>query len=264
MAFLTALPVQAADGLTGNDRKRYDYFFQEAARLQALGRYGDAFELFEHARKINPRAAEVYFYQSMYYQQMKQDSLAQDCLARAISLAPSNLTFRERMAQYYVANQQYDKAIEAYEGIFAQNHDNTDALYMLLRLYQQQKEYPQMLKTLNRLETEEGENEKFTLEKMHIYELMNDPKSAYKELKSLTEAHPLDMIYKTMLGNWLMEHQRRKEAYKLFTHVLEEEPDNSYAQMSLYDYYNATDRKNRLTPCSTAFCWARRPTWIPS
>ena len=100
MAFLTALPVQAADGLTGNDRKRYDYFFQEAARLQALGRYGDAFELFEHARKINPRAAEVYFYQSMYYQQMKQDSLAQDCLARAISLAPSNLTFRERMAPH--------------------------------------------------------------------------------------------------------------------------------------------------------------------
>lgn len=77
---------------------------------------------------------------------MKQDSLAQDCLARAITLAPSNLTFRELMAQYYVANQQYDKAIEAYEGIFAQNHDNTDALYMLLRLYQQQKEYPQMLK----------------------------------------------------------------------------------------------------------------------
>ena len=75
IAFLTAVPVQAADGLTGNDRKRYDYFFQEAARLQALGRYGDAFELFEHARKINPRAAEVYFYQSMYYQQMKQDSL---------------------------------------------------------------------------------------------------------------------------------------------------------------------------------------------
>ena len=245
MAFLTAMPVQAADGLTGNDRKRYDYFFQEAARLQALGRYGDAFELFEHARKINPRAAEVYFYQSMYYQQMKQDSLAQDCLARAITLAPSNLTFRERMAQYYVANQQYDKAIEAYEGIFAQNHDNTDALYMLLRLYQQQKEYPQMLKTLNRLETEEGENEKFTLEKMHIYELMNDSKSAYKELKSLTEAHPLDMIYKTMLGNWLMEHQRRKEAYKLFIHVLEEEPDNSYAQMSLYDYYKATQQEDQ-------------------
>ena len=243
--FAAALPLQASDGLSDNERKRYDYFFEEAARLQALGRYGDAFELFEHARKINPRAAEVYFYESMYYQQMKQDSLAQDCLARAITLAPSNLIFRERMAQYYVANQQYDKAIDAYEGIFAQNHDNTDALYMLLRLYQQQKEYPQMLRTLNRLETEEGESEKFTLEKMHIYELMNDPKSAYKELKSLTETHPLDMVYKTMLGNWLMEHQRQKEAYKLFMQVLEEEPDNSYAQMSLYDYYNATGQKEQ-------------------
>ena len=245
VTYMSSLPMLASDDLSMNDSKRYSYFFQEAARLQALGRYGDAFELFEHARKINPRSAEVYFYQSIYYMQMKQDSLAQDYLARAISLAPTNLTFRERMAQYYVSNQQYDKAIDAYEGIFAQNHDNTDALYMLLRLYQQQKEYPQMLKVLNRLETEEGENEKFTLEKMHIYELMDDPKSAYKELKSLTEAHPLDMIYKTMLGNWLMEHQRQKEAYKLFTHVLDEEPDNSYAQMSLYDYYNATGQKEQ-------------------
>ncbi len=43
-----------------------------------------------------------------------------------------------------------------------------------------------------------------------------------------------------MLGNWLMQHDRQKEAFKYFTDVLKEEPDNSYAQMSLYDYYNAT------------------------
>ena len=118
VTYMSSLPMLASDDLSMNDSKRYSYFFQEAARLQALGRYGDAFELFEHARKINPRSAEVYFYQSIYYMQMKQDSLAQDYLARAISLAPTNLTFRERMAQYYVSNQQYDKAIDAYEGIF--------------------------------------------------------------------------------------------------------------------------------------------------
>ncbi len=51
------------------------------------------------------------------------------------------------------------------------------------------------------------------------------------------------MQYKTMLGNWLMQHNRQKEAYKYFTDVLKEEPDNSYAQMSLYDYYNATQQE---------------------
>ena len=74
--------------------------------------------------------------------------------------------------------------------------------------------------------------------------MMNDQKAAYKELKSLVDAHPLDMVYKTMLGNWLMQHDRQKEAYKQFCDVLKEEPDNSYAQMSLYDYYNATHQES--------------------
>lgn len=237
-AYGIVVPSAAGNKLSANDRKRYDYFFQEAARRQATGRYGEAFELLEHARKINPDAAEVHYYLSMYYSQLKQDSIAQAYLERAIRLAPDNLIYRERMAAYLVNNQQYDKAIEAYEAIYKQNHSNTDALYMLLRLYQQQKQYPKMLETLNRLEVEEGESEKFTLEKMHIYELMEDPKAAYNELKALSDAHPFDMMYKTMLGNWLMGQKKQKEAFKIFNEVLQEEPDNSYAQMSLYDYYN--------------------------
>ncbi len=48
-----------------------------------------------------------------------------------------------------------------------------------------------------------------------------------------------------MLGNWLMQHDRQKEAYKFFTDVLKEEPDNAYAESSLYDYYNATGQKEQ-------------------
>lgn len=53
------------------------------------------------------------------------------------------------------------------------------------------------------------------------------------------------MVYKTMLGNWLMQHNRQKEAFKYFTDALKEEPDNAYAQMSLYDYYNATKQEEQ-------------------
>ncbi len=52
--------------------------------------------------------------------------------------------------------------------------------------------------------------------------MMDDKKAAYNELKSLVEQHPLDMQYKTMLGNWLMQHDRQKEAFKYFTDVLKE------------------------------------------
>lgn len=221
------------------DGKKYNYFFLEAARLQSAGKYPEAFALLEHARKLKPDAAEVYYYLSLYYTQMKKDSLALEYLQKAADLNPDNQTYSERIAQYFIANQQYDKGIAAYESIYAHNHENTDALRILMQLYQQQKNYPMMLQTLGRLEVEEGESEQLALSKMRVYEMMDDKKAAYKELKDLAASHPLDASYKVMLGNWLMQHERQKEAYKLFTAVLKEEPDNAYAQSSLYDYYNA-------------------------
>ncbi len=237
-----ATPAVVEDTLPANDRKRFDYFFLEAARQQAAGKYAEAFDLLDHAAKINPKAAEVYYYQSMYYSQIKKDSLALCSLQKAIALNPENQTYAERLAQYYIENQQYDKAIDSYEKLYANNHENSDALHILLQLYQQQKNYRMMLNTISRIETAEGESEQITLTKMRIYEMMDDQKAAYNELKSLTEEHPLDMMYKTMLGNWLVQHNRQKEAYKMFMEVLKEEPDDAYAQSSLYDYYNATNQ----------------------
>lgn len=228
------------DSLSPNNRKRYDYFLTEAARQHAAGNYSAAFDLYEHARNIDPNSATANYYLSLYLTEMKQDSLGLLRLQKAIEQDPENLIFAERLAQYYISKGKYEDAINAYEAVYAKNHSNTDVLRVLAQLYQQQKNFKMMLNTVSRLETEEGESEQFTLTKMRIHEMMDDKKAAYNELKSLVEQHPLDMQYKTMLGNWLMQHDRQKEAFKYFTDVLKEEPDNSYAQMSLYDYYNAT------------------------
>lgn len=158
------------DTIPANDKKRFDYFFLEAIRQQGAGNYSAAFDLLEHARAINPHAAEVYYFQSVYYSQMKKDSVALACLEKAVSLNPENQTYPERLAQYYIGNQQYDKAIDSYELIYAHNHDNTDALRILLQLYKQKNDFSKMLSTIARLEKEEGESEQFTLSKMRVYE----------------------------------------------------------------------------------------------
>lgn len=239
------LQAASADSLSPNDRKRLEYFITEAARQHAAGNYSAAYELYEHARHIDPNSATANYYLSLYLTEMKQDSLGLERLQKAIAIAPDNLIFAERLAQYYISKGKYEQAIDAYEAVYSKNHGNTDVLRILAQLYQQQKNYKMMLNTICRLETEEGESEQLTLTKMRIHEMMNDQGAAYNELKSLVEQHPLDMQYKTMLGNWLMQHSRQKEAYKYFADVLKEEPDNSYAQMSLYDYYNATKQEDQ-------------------
>ena len=150
-------PAVQEDHLSPNDRQRYNYFFLEGARQQAAGNYSAAFDLFEHARKIDPKAAETYFYESLFYSQLKQDSLALAYMQKAIELNPENQTYAEQLGRYYIGSQKYDLAINAYEDLYAKNHDNTDALRILVQLYSQNKDYKSVLKTISRLEVEEGE-----------------------------------------------------------------------------------------------------------
>ena len=225
------------DSLSVNDHRRFDYFYIEAVSQQAKGNYAAAFDMLEHARLVNPRAAEVYYSQSIYYTSMDEDSLAIASIQEASRLNPGNSTYLERLAEYYIDAKDYPKAVEAYESLYERNHDNTDVLKTLLQLYQTENQYDKMLYTFERIETQEGESEQLALSKMRIYELMDDKDAACDVLKSLVEKHPNDFLYRTMLGNWLMQNGEQKEAYKYFTGVLKEDPDNASALASLYDYY---------------------------
>lgn len=226
---------------SGNDRqKRFDYFFFEAVRQQNEENFDAAFDLYQHALEIDSAAPEVYYQLSVFYSQLKEDSVALGYMVKASKLNPDNPYYLERVAQAYSALQNFPKAIEAYEHLWDMDHNNTDVLQILLRLYQQQKDYKQMLATLNRIETAEGSSEQITMAKMQVYDMMNDKKAAYKELKSLAEEHPLDVSYQVMLGNWIMQNGKQRDAFKIFQQALKEEPGNAYAQSSLYDYYVAT------------------------
>ena len=193
------------DSLSVDARRRFDYFFLEAARQLSAGRHDAAFDLFQHARSIDPKAAEVYYYLAMYYSSMKNDSTALAYLLKAAELNPDNTAYMERVAQHYIGSGNYPKAIEAYENLYAHNHDNTEVLQMLSQLYQQQKQPAKVIETLNRLETAQGESEQLTLAKMQVYDMAGDKKAAYRALKSLVDNHPLDLNYQVMLGNWLMQ-----------------------------------------------------------
>ena len=112
-----------------------------------------------------------------------------------------------------------------------------DVLQILYQLYGSQNEFQQMINVLNRIEVLEGSSEQISLSKMQIYEQMGEKRKEYDELKSLVDSHPLDLNYKVMFGNWLLQNGKKKEAVKLYRNVLKEEPTNALAKLSLLDYY---------------------------
>ena len=73
---------------------------------------------------------------------------------------------------------------------------------------------------------------------MQLYEQMGEKRKEYDELKALVDSHPLDLNYRVMFGNWLLQNGKKKEALQKYRDVLKEDPDNSLAKLSMMDYYN--------------------------
>ena len=225
--------------LSYNDEQRFKYFYLGAVDQQMKGNYAGAFDLLNHCQEINPDAAEVYFMRSAYHALLNNDSLSLADIQKAAELNPQNNVYLERLAGAYIGSGKYDEAIEAYEKLYANNHDRDDVLNVLIRLYGQQKDYDNMLQTINRLENLEGSSEEITLARMRVYSLKGDKQAELAELKDLSKKHPNDMNYRVMIGNWLLQNELPADALKEYEYVLAQEPDNLMAQMSMLDYYNA-------------------------
>jgi len=228
--------------LSEEDRQRFDHFFLEALCQQEKGNYTDAFEMLSHCLAIDSTSAEVYFLLSSYYADLKKDSLTMVYMKRAAELNPDNNFYLERFGQSLLNIGEYDQAVDIYERLYANNRHRTDVLELLLKIYEYNKNHKMMIDVLNRMELVDGSSEQLTLNKMHVYALQGKKEEEFNELKGLTERNPYDLNYRVMLGNWMVQNERGDEALSLFKEVLDAEPDNLSAQLSLADYYKSVGR----------------------
>jgi Flp pilus assembly protein TadD len=132
MLVVTSASASTIDSLiAANGELRYDEFFLEAMVQRQKGNHDAAFDLLKYCTKLRPGASEAYYFLSQYYQMLRNDSLAQQCLMKAVELEPANATFLETMAQSYINNQEYDKAIGVVEKLYAQDRSREELLEML-------------------------------------------------------------------------------------------------------------------------------------
>ena len=216
----------------------FDRLYLDAVCRQIAGD-STASALLERCHEMRPDAAEVYYSLAHSYLKQGNDSLARVNMRRAAELQPDNDNYLENVAETYIDQREYDRAIEAYEQPYAHHRDRSDVLELLVRLYNAKKDYPKMLSTIDRMEQADGPSEEISLMRMGIYEQQGDKKNAYRILHALTNDHPNEPSYKVMLGNWLMQHDRKSEAYNWFKSALEDDKQNEFALNSLYDYYRS-------------------------
>lgn len=231
--------VRTLKPISHNDSLRFKLYYFEAVNQQLQDNYDAAYELFAHCRDINPNAAEAWFMLSYYDAALKGDSVALADIKKATSLAPNNDDYLERLATSYLKAGQSEEAINAYEKLAANSPERSDILSILTQLYDRNRDYDGMLRTIQRIEDLEGSSEQTALAKMRVYALQGKKDQERAELGNLCARHPNDMNYRVMTGNWLLQNGQPQEALSEYMYALGQEPDNATARMSLIDYYRS-------------------------
>ena len=236
-----AAQVQPVSQLTEADYRRHDYYFLEATRQREAGNHADALALYEHCLSINPQSAAVMYELAQYYAFLQQPERSRVLLEKAVELQPDNFWYRQTLGAYYRSIKEMDKAIAVYEEMSTQFPARGELLMMLMDLYSQQKDYPNLIKTLDRLEVKEGKSEQLSMEKYRIYLQMGDKENAFREMENLSKEYPNDVRYRVMLGDSYLDNERPDEAYAIFQAALAEDPENAQAQLSMASYYERMD-----------------------
>ena len=224
----------------------YDAFFLEAMVQRQKGNHDATFDLLQHCIKLNPQASEAYYYLAQYYQMLRNDSLAQQCYLKAAELEPDNPTFLETVAQSYIRQQDYAKAIKVVEQLYNQDKSREELLEMLFELYQQTDDTDKAIATLNRIEANEGKSERLSFAKSEIYTKMGNKAAAIAEMKTLADQYPNDLNYKGMYADMLLRNDEEERALGLYNEILAEEPGNTHAQVSLRSYYRVQGETEKV------------------
>jgi tetratricopeptide (TPR) repeat protein len=242
LLLMPALWCQADDY---EQKRRYDVCFLDAMMQRQKGNHDAAFHLLLHCREIKPDASEVSYFLGQYYSEMKMHDEALACFQKACLLEPANTTYMETLAQAYIAKEDYTRAAETMEQLYAADKSRQDLLETIYRLYLQLRSYDKAIEVLNRMEAIDGKSERISLAKSGLYIQMDDQEKALKEIRELSDQYPNDLNYRTLYANTLMMNEEREEAYEVLRAILQEEPNNYRAQLSLRTYYQGEEDEER-------------------
>jgi tetratricopeptide (TPR) repeat protein len=233
----TVTAAEEEPSLSYEEERRFQTLFLEANRANQQNDYATAYELYQQCLEINPRSAAVLYELAQYNLYLNRTEEAEAQLNRAIALAPDNIWYKKMTAAYYRQSGNIDRAIALNEDIAEQFPKQSDALMNLIDLYNRQRNYEQVIHTLDRLEVKEGKSEQLSMEKYRMYLQVDNKKKAFEEIENLAKEYPNDLRYRVILGDAYMDNDDLPQAHSCFRSVLQEEPDNVAAQLSLATYY---------------------------
>lgn len=224
------------------DTDPYKYLVTAAFHEVLAERYDVAYVLLLQALAVRPDAPEALYEMAMIALQYGSEegpvriSDGDSLLRRAVALAPDNDEYLQTLGSSLIQKEDYAEAVSVYEKIVARKETEA-GLRTLSRLYRMTGQGDKALRTLDRWEQLEGLEDEISYERYLVLLDRQDTVQAFAAIDALCQAHPGEMYYQAFKANLYHQQGKNDKALALFQEVLQKEPQQVYARVSLLDFY---------------------------
>ena len=233
--------------LPEKDQINFSFIFFNANKERILGNYQLAANLFLQCIQIASKEAAPYYELAHIFEESKENKLSLEYAEKAITLAPENYWYRVLYAHTLQTNGNTDEAIKQYEILLEKHGGDIDLYFDLAGMQLYSGKYKEALESFNLLEKQVGITEEISVQKEKIYIKIGDVDKAAHEIQKLIDAFPDELRYQVLLADLYLANELTEKAFAVYQSILEKDPQNPYANLSLYDYYKSKNENEKAS-----------------
>lgn len=236
------------------DNNDYQYALIEAVKQKNLGNLSEAVKLYRLVIKERPGCEVAYYEVGSIYLMSNQVDLAISNLKEAYELDPGNKWYVLAYLNALDAGKLYDEMEVILKEKVSSDPGEVEWEYQLAAVYFNQDKHKKAIKTLEKIEKENGFSEKVSLLKASIYEGDEEYDLALIELEKVMALFPEAIQFRIVAAELCMKDGREDDAALYYLEMLEVDSTNIFALTNLTDYYRKKeDYKSSFMYLSKSF-----------
>ena len=208
--------------------------FIEANNEKVLGNHESAAYLFtEVTKKDKENDAAFYELARLEREVFNKPEKALKYAETAFNLKQDNFWYGSLYAELLSDNKKYKEAASIFKTLAKHNNHNEELYFDWAYFLVKANDTDQALKVYEIIEEKFGVNYESSKRKHALYSAMKKEEKAIQSLEELIKEYPTEVDFQHMLADYYLELDEQEEADKIFKRILEINPDDPRANLSV-------------------------------
>lgn len=218
----------------GDFEDEFQESFYEAIKQKGIENYDRSVEALLKCIALDKSVPVLYFELGKNYNKLKNFGAAEHALKEAVSKSPNNEWFLDALYEFYVQQNEQDKAIKTVKQLVKFHPDYKEDL---ATLYFKTKKYNDALELLDELDTEFGVSYGRDATRNRIYDATGRKKDQIKNLEARVDSNPeKESNYLALIFRY-SENNQKEEAFKTAKELLKINPNSQIVHLALYKFH---------------------------